>query len=51
MNAILHACDRAEAVYFGGFCIRSRSRVFRATSLRCIRDQETFADAYQGKLG
>jgi hypothetical protein len=29
MNAILRACNRADSVYFGSFCIRSRSHMSR----------------------
>jgi hypothetical protein len=49
VKAILRS-NHAGSAYFGSFCIRSRSRVSRATRRRCIRDQEMFADAYLGKL-
>jgi hypothetical protein len=49
-KTILRSCHRAESVYFGRFCIRSRSRVSRAMCCCCIRDQEMLADACQGKL-
>jgi hypothetical protein len=50
MNAILRGCNRADSVYFGSFCIRSRSHMSWVTCSSCIRDQARFADAYHGKL-
>ncbi len=50
MNAILRACNRADSVYFGSFCICSRPHKSRATCSRCTRHQQMFADACYGKL-
>jgi hypothetical protein len=49
-KTILRSCNGAESVYFGRFCIRSRSHMSWVTCSSCIRDQEMFTDAYQGEL-
>jgi len=49
MNAILRACSRVDSVYFGSFCIPAAPHI-PATCSRYVRDQEMFADAYQGEL-